>query len=185
MSDTLVIHPKDPSTDFLEGIYFDKDFDVIRDGNIDEDILIKEIENHDTIIMMGHGTPMGLINPNFWSGKGINSDPFIINKYHVDLLSTKKTISIWCNSDKFYELNNLSDGNLHTGMIISEVMEELICLKDIPLDEDEILDNMNLFAKAVHDSIDLEPEKMVENILSIYDGDDDVTQFNRKNIKLV
>ena len=185
MSDTLVIHPKDESTDFLEGIYFDKDFDVIRDGNINQGTLRQEIEKHDRIIMMGHGTPAGLINPDFWFSKKIGSFPFTINRSHVKLLSTKKTISIWCNSDQFYELNKLSDGNLHTGMIISEVMEEWMCLNNIPLDENEILDNMNLFAKAVHDSIDLEPEEMVENILSIYDGDDEVTQFNRKNIKLV
>ena len=44
---------------------------------------------------------------------------------------------------------------------------------------------MNLFAEAVHDSLDMKPEEMIENILNIYDGDDEVTQYNRTNIKLV
>lgn len=186
MSNTLVIHPSDRSTDFLKAIYEDKGFDVITDPNIDRKKLNSEIKKHDNIIMMGHGTPAGLINPEFFFGSMLKSPyPYVIDKTHAELLKKKNTISIWCNSDKYYEINGISDGNLHTGMIISEVAEELYILNKYELDEDEILENMNLFAKAVRDSLEMAPEKMIENILSIYDGEDDVTQYNRKNIKLI
>ena len=195
MSNVLVIHPSDKSTEFLSNIYKDKDYDVITDNYISEFELLYEIIHHDKIIMMGHGTPSGLINPSYFksafSGNRYKGyvyeplNPYIIDSKFVPFLAEKETISIWCNSDKFYLLNGLSDGNLHTGMIISEVSEEMYILKDVPLDEDEILENMNLFAEAVHDSLDMKPEEMIENILNIYDGDDEVTQYNRTNIKLV
>lgn len=195
MSNVLVIHPSDKSTDFLKKVYEGKGYDVINDCRISEFDLLYEIVHHDKIIMMGHGTPAGLINPEYF-GKNFFSKryesrvyeplrPYIIDDRFAPFLADKETISIWCNSDKYYEHNNLSDGNLHTGMIISEVAEEMYILKDVPLDEEEILENMNLFAEAIHDSLDMEPEEMIKNILSIYDGDDDVTLYNRENIKLI
>ena len=50
MSNVLVIHPDDRSTDMLKAVYEGKGFDVITDGSISQDELIKAIEEHDTII---------------------------------------------------------------------------------------------------------------------------------------
>lgn len=60
MSKVLVIHPDDRSTQMLKAIYEGKGYDVITDCSISHDDLIKAIEEHDTIIMLGHGTPSGL-----------------------------------------------------------------------------------------------------------------------------
>lgn len=56
----MIIHPKDKSTDFLKVIYAGRDdITVINNGTKEE--VRKAIEEHDHIIMMGHGTPQGLL----------------------------------------------------------------------------------------------------------------------------
>jgi hypothetical protein len=65
---TLVIHPKDRTTDFLKPIYHGRDWTVITGGCTKEDVN-KAIGEHDHIIMMGHGTPQGLLAMNQFNGK--------------------------------------------------------------------------------------------------------------------
>lgn len=175
MSNTLVIHPSDWSTDFLSLIYEDKDYDVISDCTISDHDLRAAIEAHDRIIMMGHGCNLGLFNPR----KG----GLIINDSHADLLRTKETVSIWCFSDQFFRRHNIP--GFHTGMIISEVSEEFYMLGYAPLDEDDILSNMEHFASIINDCIDSSPEFMKKYILSRYNDDDPVTEFNRENIIII
>lgn len=57
---TLVIHPKDKTTDFLKPIYHGRDWTIMTGGTKDE--VAKAIDEHDHIIMMGHGTPQGLLS---------------------------------------------------------------------------------------------------------------------------
>jgi hypothetical protein len=57
----LIIHPKDKSTDFLKVIYAGRDdMTVISEGTKEE--VRKAVDEHDHIIMMGHGTPTGLLS---------------------------------------------------------------------------------------------------------------------------
>lgn len=65
---TLVIHPKDKTTDFLKPIYHGRDWTVIT-GNCTKEEVAKAIDEHDHIIMMGHGTPQGLLAMNQFNGK--------------------------------------------------------------------------------------------------------------------
>ena len=64
---TLVIHPKDRTTEVLSKIYENhkEDWTIVTDYNISESKLKKLIKKHDRIIMLGHGTPMGLLNPKY------------------------------------------------------------------------------------------------------------------------
>lgn len=168
MSKTLVIHPRDRSTDFLKLIYKDKDYDVINDRNTMSDSeLRKAIEKHDRIIMLGHGTPHGLMYTP-------------INHSYGKLLASKETITIWCNSDMYALRHGLK--GFHTGMIISEVGEAQYVLGCTPLDAKETLENMERFAKAVGECIEESPRDMQKYILEHYTGDDMVTQFNRSRI---
>lgn len=186
MSRTLVIHPSDKSTDFLKYIYNDKDYDVITDCFISSNELKAAIEAHDRIIMLGHGTARGLLNPNPEAVRHtLNS--YLIDSTFADLLSSKETVSIWCYSYNFFNAyckphSRSEDKSLHTGMIISEVLEELIMLGEVPLDAQEILDNMIYFSKIVGKCIEKSGPEMKAYILKYYQGDDRVTQFNRKNI---
>ena len=56
---TMVIHPTDPTTDFMIPIYEGKGWDVHRD-NLDEQFLLKEAEKYDRLVMLGHGCKYGL-----------------------------------------------------------------------------------------------------------------------------
>jgi hypothetical protein len=76
-------------------------------------------------------------------------------------------------------------GGLHTGMIVSEVGEEMYIFKKVILDEEEMAKNMELFCGAFAKYIDLEPEEMKVKVLEEYVGDDEVTLFNRTNIRVL
>jgi hypothetical protein len=65
---TLVIHPKDKTTDFLKPIYHGKGYTVVTGGCTKEDVT-ELIDQHDHIIMLGHGTPQGLLAMNQFNGK--------------------------------------------------------------------------------------------------------------------
>ncbi len=172
---TLVIHPDDRSTDFLKLIYENKDWTIVNDCSISRDNLKRLINDHDRIIMMGHGCPNGLFNPKNYS--------YMIDATFVSLLKTKETISIWCHSDKFFRRYNIP--GFHTGMIISEVSEAQYVLGKTPLTKEETLENMETFARIINKCIDDTPENMKNFILANYIFDDEVTQFNRKNILVI
>lgn len=182
MSNVLVIHPDDRSTDFLKLIYDGKGYDVVN-FSIEElkchpgwckDYAMEMIEKHDKIILLGHGTPGGLLNPRVGG--------YIVDDSFADILKEKEVVSIWCYSDMFFKGNNIFNNQLHTGMIISEVLEQLMVLGRVYLNYEEQLKNMELFGKVVGECIEKSPEEMKEHILKYYVGEDPVTQFNRKSI---
>jgi hypothetical protein len=118
---TLIIHPTDKTTDFLIPIYSGiKEATVIR-GGLTRDEVNKQIEQHDRIMMMGHGSPSGLFAVGQFSG----AYGYVINYETVSLLRNKECIFIWCNADRFVEAYNLK--GLYSGMFISEVGEAIVC----------------------------------------------------------
>lgn len=171
----LVIHPYDESTQFLDIIYKDKPYDVITNTTISKEVLKEIMKGYDKIIMLGHGTPSGLINST-WNG-------LFIDTTFEDIFREKETISIWCNSDRYFKPRNLK--GFHTGMIISEVGEENVVLGHAPLNEEEIWENMVLFSKVVGECIEKTPKEMQKYILKHYNGTDEVSQFNRGNIIVI
>lgn len=76
---TLIIHPKDPTTDFLSPIYANlKDITVVRDGVTKSEVRVL-IEIHDRVILLGLGFKHGLMNPGQFPGAGL----FIIDDSFV------------------------------------------------------------------------------------------------------
>ena len=188
MKRTLVIHPKDSSTDFLSKIYQNKGWNVCTFWPDNRDSFKEYIKLYDRIIMLGHGTPDGLLNINdFYTiekqeilSENVNSF-LVIDWSFADILQQKETVTIWCNSDQFAKRYKLP--GLHTGMIISEVHEAKFSIGCAPLNAAETLDNMNLFAEVVGRHIDNENLiEMQKLIREQYNGDDAVSDFNRKNI---
>ena len=115
---TLVIHPKDPSTEFLSPIYANlNDKTVITDGITKSEMRVL-IEIHSRIIMLGHGFQYGLINPGQFPGAGL----FIVDNSMAPVLRKKSSgIFIWCHADQFVRTHSLS--GLCSGMFISEIGE--------------------------------------------------------------
>lgn len=162
---TLVIHPKDSSTDFLSIIYSDKDWTVIN-TNISKKFLKEQIKSHDRIIMLGHGTPCGLLV----------FDRFVIDSTLVYLLREKDCVCIWCNADLFVQKYKLK--GFYTGMIISEFEEAMYFT--VSTDDNDIDFSNSLFANAIKESID--NSDMLTNVKKLYDGVSPVITYNKKNL---
>ena len=162
---TLVIHPNDASTDFLSEIYSDKNWTIIN-TNISKKILKEQIQIHDRIVMLGHGTENGLLG----FGK------FMIDSNWVYLLRDKLCVCIWCNSDVFVEKYGLV--GFYTGMIISEYEEAIMYC--IPTNSFWINESNLDFALAIKNSID--NENMLETAKLLYEGNTSIVEFNRNNL---
>ena len=113
---TLVIHPKDPTTDFLKPIYQALPDTTVVEGGVFKDEIIDLILQHDRVIMLGHGTPSGLLAVGRFPG---DPPPWnIIDHTMVPYLRQTENIFIWCNADQFVKHHKLN--GLYSGMFISE-----------------------------------------------------------------
>ena len=162
---TLVIHPKDSTTDFLSEIYREKDWTIIN-TNISKKVLKEQIKTHDRIVMLGHGTEKGLL--------GFNK--FVIDSTWVYLLREKICVCIWCNADVFVKKYGLK--GFYTGMIISEYEEAIMYC--VPTNSHWIAESNTDFALAIKNSID--EENMLEKAKLLYEGNSAVVEFNRSNL---
>ena len=116
--EVLVIHPDDRSTDFLTSIYENIPNKLVLRGGYTVGEVNNLIEEHDRIIMLGHGSPFGL----FSMGKFQSYSGYVINKDTVDILTGKECVFIWCNADMFMKQHTQLTG-FYSGMFISEVGE--------------------------------------------------------------
>lgn len=163
---TLVVHPIDPSTEFLCEIYKDKDWSVVNDCS--KSLLKQLIKDHDRIVMLGHGCPSGLFG---------HGGRLIINSEFVYLLRTKELVGIWCNCDQFFQKYNLKGFN--TGMIISEYGEAAY-FQIYNYTQKQIYEFNDQFAGAIKESIDL--PNMRDRAVELFVGDSAIVEFNRDNL---
>jgi hypothetical protein len=116
----LIVHPKDPTTSFLSQIYASLTNKTIVRGGITKSELRELIESHDRVLMLGHGSPYGLLNLGQFPDVGL----YIIDESMVIPLRSKTgNVFIWCYADQFVQRHGLS--GLCTGMFISEVGEAI------------------------------------------------------------
>lgn len=163
---TLVIHPKDETTDFLSEIYSDKKWTVISE-NPSKKLLKQLIKEHDRIMMLGHGSEDGLFGYN----------RMIIDSKWVYILREKYCVGIWCNANVFFEKYGLN--GFYTGMIISEDMEANMYNVNCTADDLEI-SNIT-FACAIKNYID--DDNSINQIRKNYTSNlNEVIKFNRENI---
>lgn len=112
----LVIHPRDPSTEFLKIIYRNLECTVLDDRSSSAKIR-KELQESQRIFLLGHGTEAGLLSP--YGGKQFGR--LIVGPKEVNFLRGKEVISVFCNSNIYGLKYGLS--GLFSGMIISEESE--------------------------------------------------------------
>lgn len=165
---TLVIHPKDNSTDFLSDIYSDKDWTVITSIKSKSEMR-RIIKDHDRIVMLGHGSEDGLYDFGF--------KRFVIDSSWVQLLREKQCVCIWCNANVFFEKYKLK--GFYTGMIVSDIDEAYYF--SLSTDWDMIVESNTLFSTAIKESID--SDDMLSIAKSIYDSDTNkIIDYNKHNL---
>ena len=174
---TLVIHPKDDSTDFLSVIYAEKGWTIITDPTTSKKIIKEQIKAHDRIIMLGHGTELGLVAITKRENNWDYAYRFIIDSALVYLLREKDCVCIWCNADQFVEKYKIK--GFYSGMIISEVDEAY--LYGIRPSDKDLTQSNTLFAESI--KLSIESENILSEIKAAYDSTTNpVILFNKQNI---
>jgi len=163
---TLVIHPIDPSTTFLDIVYKNIPADeltLIQSGTKQQ---VRElIKSHDRVMMMGHGSPSGLFAVGQF--KDVNTySGYVIDQSMVELLEQKDdSVFIWCNADRFVDHYNLK--GFYSGMFISEVGEATYC--GLPGMDQEIVDESNYgFVNIISKYINEDKNLIYENVRKEY-----------------
>jgi hypothetical protein len=157
---TLIIHPADDSTTFLDIVYKPIQDKTVITGGVSKSDVMKLIEEHDRVMMMGHGSPGGL----FSCGQFGTSGGYIIDQSAIPYLKSKNdSVFIWCNADKFVETYKLQ--GFYSGMFISEVGEAYYC--GLPGTEQEQVDEsnfgfVNIIAKYINKDKNVIHQKVKE-----------------------
>lgn len=162
---TLVIHLKDKTTKFLSVLYKGKGYKVITD-RLPLSYIMEQVKKHDRIMMMGHGTPRGLIGYSHVFG---DSD-------FINLLREKDCVCIWCNADMYVQRYGIK--GFYTGMFISEVGEAQYF--NIDVDQDVIDYSNHLFVEELKRVLD--SPNVLNEIKSTYVGDCPVIRFNNDRL---
>lgn len=160
---TLIIHPKDSSTGFLDIVYEPIVDKTIITGGISKLEVHELIESHDRVMMMGHGSPYGLFSVGQFYGLG---GSYIIDIETIPLLKQKEnSVFIWCNADEF--VNRYQLKGFYSGMFISEVGEANYC--GLPGTSQDMVDESNYgFCHIISKYIN-EPTNVIhENVISEY-----------------
>ena len=156
---TLVIHPQDETTDFLKPIYQSIKANVIS-GNCSKEEVHWQIQQHDRVIFLGHGSPNGLFAVNQFKNEAIYS--FVIDDNTAKLLKgMKNNIYIWCHADQFVKRHQLN--GFYTGMFISEETEAY--LFNIHPMENEVSTSNELFSRLVGSYIN-KSSRQLHNIIN-------------------
>ena len=159
---TLIVHPEDPTTKFLTGIYATLTNKTVITGGITKVELWKYIDNHDRVIMLGHGTPMGLLSVNQFTDCG----SYIIDYSMVESLKNKtNNVFIWCNADEFVDRHSLQ--GFYSGMFISEVSEAGY-FNYWDIDQYCIDESNNGFSAAVSNHINERLNVLYKNVIDEY-----------------
>lgn len=179
---TLVIHPYDPSTEFLAPIYNgiysfpDEEKITIIRGGCSKESLKELIWEHDRVMMMGHGSPSGLFSVGQFPGSYMIIDdtiaPFLANN--------PNNIYIWCNADLFVKQHRLK--GFYTGMFISEYSEASMC--NVNTYKGEVEESNKLFAETVGKYINEDIRTIWLNTKRDYKLKGAVSNYNRDRLYL-
>jgi hypothetical protein len=181
---TLIIHPADNSTSFLDIVYESIPNKTVITGGISKDDVNQLIREHDRVMMMGHGSPSGLFSVGQFSniGGGFGGG-YIIDQFTVPLLKEKdNSVFIWCNADRFVEPFGLK--GFYSGMFISEVGEANYC--GLPGTKQDVVDESNYgFVNIISKHINEDTESiydMVRNEYGLIAEENPVALYNHKRL---
>lgn len=139
---TLIVHPQDSTTTFLQGLYIDLPDKTVITGGITKAGLNNEIQTHARVILCGHGSSQGLLSVGQFPDSGL----YIIDELMVSSLRNKaNTLYIWCNADVFIRRHRLS--GFHTGMFLSQMSE--CSYFGVHCTEEDIIESNTVFTETV------------------------------------
>ncbi|MEX0707797.1 MAG: hypothetical protein WD078_07495 [Woeseia sp.] len=148
---TLVIHPRDETTRFLELAYQGVDATVVT-GRVPRARLQGLMEKFDQIVMLGHGSWNGL-----YSAGQFPECPYVIDDQVVDLLRERdNNVFVWCFASDFVRKHRLR--GFATGMFISEVQEAE--LFELTVTDEEIQESNRVFADVVGRHLNKDPREL-------------------------
>ena len=180
---TLVIHPQDSTTDFLDFIYapIPKDEKTVITAGADKQTIIELIKLHDRVIMLGHGTPFGLLSV----GQFRTKNGYVIDESFIPYLNEKSNnFYIWCNANEYVESYNLK--GFYTGMFISEISEaEFYNFRNIK--QRDIDESNELFSSLLSDTIHMPVEttyKIVKEVYGNLGRVNPIAKFNSERLYL-
>ena len=75
-------------------------------------------QEHDTLIMCGHGMPQGLLNPN------MKETTYLVDRHNKDKIRCNRVIGIWCHAKSFAMQQGLR--GFWSSMFISNRMEAMM-----------------------------------------------------------
>jgi hypothetical protein len=186
--DTLIIHPDDRTTDFLKPSYAGLNATVLTTK---EDMynLKETMKNHRRIILMGHGSPGGLMLSMIGGVEGVelnSSGQYVKYKHYsvgydfLNILKTKSIVAVWCNADRFVVPNDLH--GFYTGMVISELCEANYCQVH-GCDDVQLQYSNTLFTKALKAALPIDSPESVDVFKNIYNGDNNqIIDYNKQRI---
>lgn len=181
---TLVIHPDDRSTDFLRPIYsYIADKTVITTFKSIEEVS-ELIDSHDRVLMMGHGSPLGLFSMDITA-----RHPYVIHSAQsiIEALNQKDyNVFVWCYASDFVFNNNLK--GFSTGMFISEVGEAIACgIKPNRKISEQVANSNNLFSEIAGrylvDSETKSPTDLFEKVSKEYSSIVDENPVAKYNLQ--
>ena len=172
----LVIHPDDRSTDFLKPIYAGITNATVVTGGYNKAEVKELIEQHDRVIMLGHGSPLGL----FAIGQFKDTYGHIINFEMVEALSKKtNNVYIWCHANQFVNYFQLK--GFYSGMFISEYGEAYAC--QVPTLSGDVEESNDVFANVVGKHILNEAKVICETTKTLYDIPGNfVNRYNKERL---
>ena len=176
---TLIVHPKDKSTDDFKYIYSNENHYKVINGQVHKSELYELIQSHLRTIFIGHGTSRGLSNLDLFNYKG----EYIIDHHCKNVLKrSNQNIYLWCYANRFIKNNHLK--GIFTGMFISDLQEakqyniENVKKKDI--------DASNVFFSQTLASCINKNNKMIYSKLiseyTLFAKDNKIAKFNLQNI---
>jgi hypothetical protein len=162
---TLIIHPADASTSFLDIVYNPIPNKTVITGGVTKSEVQQLIREHDRVMMMGHGSPGGLFSVGQFDNRGsYGYGGYIIDQTMIPVLKEKdNSVFIWCNADKFVNMFKLK--GFYSGMFISEVGEALYC--GLPGTQQDEVDESNygfcnIIAKYINEDTNSIHEKVTK-----------------------
>ena len=173
----LVVHPYDPTTDFLRVIYENVEGVTCLRGEESRTALasiLYHLPPGETILMLGHGSGDGLFR------KEVDGYGLYIGKSMAYSLKRHPVIGIWCHANAFAESTGLH--GLFTGMIISE-MQEAVEYGVSTTEEELARENARLaesFRQAIREGGTF--QQMLERVMEQARATTELTRFNYHSI---